>query len=283
MTDPIIVRFAPPTLPTVEGGPIASMTSTGGEVRVYGIAVCDPGRLVGQQGYVAISPVLSTGKISDATALYMPREASLVLAVKLLEAEGISVSDLLDAAIGFHRYDIAEMEALDDFDVEGFSESEGYLATQKVINRLAAQANRIDATFGRTPTYTLEEDEEDGEERGDDVCDHCMRSGLAIYAVDDDGETMCAQCAEAYYAEKDKEDEDDGEFDEDDDWQDRLDEYQASLDARQNAGEVITCSVCGEDIPPDEGVEPCFKCGAPMCSNCERSGPRCLKCGGSVL
>jgi hypothetical protein len=38
------------------------------------------------------------------------------------------------------------------------------------------------------------------------------------------------------------------------------------------------CSVCGEEIPPDEHWHECTVCGAVLCNFCAISGPRCLDC-----
>lgn len=32
-------------------------------------------------------------------------------------------------------------------------------------------------------------------ETGDDLCDRCGRSGVAVYETDEDGNTICVQCS----------------------------------------------------------------------------------------
>lgn len=34
------------------------------------------------------------------------------------------------------------------------------------------------------------------EDEGDDVCDKCMRSGVQVSQTDENGDTVCAECAE---------------------------------------------------------------------------------------
>ena len=40
-----------------------------------------------------------------------------------------------------------------------------------------------------------EDDDDDDEDDGDDLCDSCMRSGVEISHTDDDGNTVCVECA----------------------------------------------------------------------------------------
>jgi hypothetical protein len=115
--------------------------------------------------------------------------------------------------------------------------------------------------------------DDDDVEPGDDLCDHCMRSGVAIYATDEHGKTMCSVCARDHYADPEDPDDDTKETDDD-----RLDRFYAELERRQEDGEPLTCMSCNITIQKGESADPCFVCGQPLCYFCSISGPRCRGC-----
>ena len=58
-----------------------------------------------------------------------------------------------------------------------------------------------DPHWDGTEFFDRGNDDEDDDGDGDDLCDSCMRSGVEISHTDDDGNTVCVECA----AEKNEE------------------------------------------------------------------------------
>lgn len=70
-----------------------------------------------------------------------------------------------------------------------------FFATSIVDNVLTVGCHRFErAEIERIAT--LLGIQADAAAAGDDVCDTCMRSGVAVSAVDDDGKTVCGDCSE---------------------------------------------------------------------------------------